>query len=44
MKLSNRHSNVQTVAFSDFSGGLNTSLVPELIAQNELSKAVNVEL
>ena len=48
MKLRNKHTRyappVQTVGFSDFSGGLNTSQVPELIKENELSAAVNVEL
>ena len=48
MKLRNKHTRyappVQTVGFSDFSGGLNTSQVPELIKENELAAAVNVEL
>lgn len=44
MKLSNKHSNVQTVTFSDFTGGLNTTYAPEAIAENELANAVNVEI
>ena len=48
MKLRNKHTRyappVQTVGFSDFAGGLNTSQVPELIKENELAAAVNVEL
>jgi hypothetical protein len=44
MRLSNKHANVQTVSFSDFSGGLNTTDAAETIAHNELSNAVNVEI
>lgn len=44
MRLSNKHANVQTVAYSDFSGGLNTTDAPETIAMNELTQSVNVEI
>lgn len=44
MRLSTKHPNQQTVEFKDFSGGLNTSLADEAIAQNELARAYNVEL
>ena len=44
MRLSNKHANVQTVAYSDFSGGLNTTDAPETIATNELTRSVNVEI
>lgn len=44
MKLSNKHQNVQTVSFSDFTGGLNTTEAPESIEVNELAKSINVEI
>ena len=44
MRISNKHPNVQRVEYSDFRGGLNTSAAPELIAPNELVKAINVEI
>lgn len=44
MRLSNKHKNVQTISYMDFSGGLNTNDTPENIQQNELSKSVNVEI
>ena len=44
MRLSNKHANVQTVAYSDFSGGLNTTDAPETIGMNELRQSVNVEI
>ena len=44
MRLANKHANVQTITYRDFSGGLNTNDAPEMIQQNELSKAVNVEV
>lgn len=44
MRLASKHQNVQTVSYSDFSGGLNTNDTPETIQQNELSRAVNVEI
>ena len=44
MRLANKHANVQTVTYADFTGGLNTNDTPENIQQNELSKAVNIEM
>lgn len=44
MRLGDKHNGTQTVTLNDFTGGLNTSYAPELIAQNELSDAVNVEI
>lgn len=44
MRLSTKHANQQTVSFSDFSGGLNTTDAVEMLAQNELARAVNVEI
>lgn len=44
MKISNKHTNVQNVSFSDFSGGLNTTKAPETIAENELAQSVNLEI
>lgn len=43
-RISVKHSNQKSMEYSDFSGGLNTSNAVEMIAMNELSKAVNVEL
>lgn len=42
MRLSTKHANQRTVAYRDFSGGLNTTDATESIAQNELARAVNV--
>lgn len=44
MRISSEHANQQTVRFSDFSGGLNTTDAPENIAENELSRSINVEV
>lgn len=44
MRISTKHANQQIVEYRDFSGGLNTSNASEMIAQNELSRAVNVEI
>ncbi|WP_337475307.1 hypothetical protein [Mitsuokella jalaludinii] len=44
MRLSNKHANVQTIEYRDFSGGLNTTNAAERIAMNELARAVNVEI
>lgn len=44
MHISTKHPNQQTVEYRDFSGGLNTSNASEFIAQNELSRAINVEI
>ena len=44
MRLSTKHANQQTIQLYDFSGGLNTSNAEEMIQQNELSRAVNVEI
>lgn len=44
MRISSEHANQQTVRFSDFSGGLNTTDAPESIAENELSRSINVEI
>ncbi len=42
MKLSSKHKQ-KTVLFTDFSGGLNTSVPPDLLKLNELQKADNFE-
>lgn len=44
MRLSNKHANPQLIEYKDFSGGLNTSNASEMIQQNELAKAVNVQI
>lgn len=44
MRISSEHANQQTIRFSDFSGGLNTTDAPESIAENELSRSINVEI
>ena len=44
MRLSNKHANVQTVTYRDFTGGLNTNDAPEVLQPNELCRAVNVEI
>ena len=44
MRISTKHANQQIVEYRDFSGGLNTSNASEMIGQNELSRAVNVEI
>ena len=44
MRLSNKHANPQLIEYKDFSGGLNTSNASEMIRQNELAKAVNVQI
>ncbi|MBR3721929.1 MAG: hypothetical protein IKN12_04110 [Selenomonadaceae bacterium] len=44
MRISTKHSNHQVVEYRDFSGGLNTSNASEMIAHNELAKAINVEI
>ena len=43
-KLSARHTNQQTVQLYDFSGGLNTSVTVEGIADNQLYQSSNVEI
>ena len=43
-QISDKHSNTQTVTYSDLRGGLNTGNASELIAENELAKAINVEV
>lgn len=42
MRLSTKHPNQQRVAYTDFSGGLNTTSAVEALAQNELAVAINV--
>lgn len=42
-RLSVKHANQQTVVLSDFTGGLNTTLAPEEIADNQLSECINLE-
>ena len=44
MRLSTKHSNQQTMNFSDFTGGLNTSCQEEMIAENELAEVINMEI
>jgi len=44
-KIADEHQGASTtVEYKDFSGGLNTTQNPELIAANELAKAINVEI
>lgn len=44
MRLSSKHQNQQTVEIYDFSGGLNTSVVEEQIADNQLAECVNFDI
>lgn len=44
MRLSNKHANVQMAQYHDFRGGLNTTDAVEMIAENELAIAENVEV
>lgn len=43
-RLGVKHKGQRSVSYADFSGGLNTSNAEEMIAENELSRAINVEL
>lgn len=43
-RLSNKHANAQNITFTDFSGGLNLTNATEEIAQNELSRSINLEI
>lgn len=43
-RLSVKHQNQRIIEYKDFTGGLNTSNAEEMIAPNELSHAVNVEI
>lgn len=42
-RLSVKHTGQQTVVLSDFTGGLNTTLAPEEIADNQMSECINLE-
>ena len=44
MRPSTKHQNQQPMMLADFSGGLNTVVTDEMIAPNEMSYAVNVEV
>lgn len=44
MRLSNKHSNTQTVSFNNFSGGLNMSNSREMIGETELSECINMDV
>jgi hypothetical protein len=44
MRLSNKHANVQSLDFIDFTGGLNTARAIETIDFNELGRSINMEL
>lgn len=44
MRLSIKHTNQQSVTYTDFSGGLNTSVAQEMIAQNELAVCLNMDV
>lgn len=44
MRLSSKHQNQQVVELYDFSGGLNTSVVEEQIADNQLAVCVNFDI
>ena len=43
MKLSQKHTDVKPVSFTDFSGGVNISKSPEAINDNEVQSAENFE-
>ena len=43
-RITSKYGNLNTVGFADFSGGINTSNAEEMIAPNELSKCINMEL
>lgn len=43
MRLSTKHSNQQTINMYDFTGGLNSSVSPENIGENQLFKVMNME-
>ena len=43
MRLSTKHSNQQTITMYDFTGGLNSSVSPENIGENQLFKVMNME-
>lgn len=42
MKLSAKHQQ-QVVSYGDFKGGLNTSSIPEMIADNQMAECINME-
>lgn len=44
MRPTTKHPNQQTIMMADFTGGLNTSLSDDMIAQNQLSEMVNLEI
>lgn len=44
MRLSAKHANQQVVSRADFSGGLNTSMAIEMIADNELADCINMDV
>ena len=43
MHIASEHDSQQIISYKDFSGGLNITNAPEMIAPNELAVAVNVE-
>ena len=43
MRLSCKHANQQSLSFADFGGGLNSTAAQEMIAENELSRVLNME-
>lgn len=43
MRLSTKHANQQTITMYDFTGGLNSSISPENIGENQLFRVVNME-
>ncbi|WP_110953043.1 hypothetical protein [Anaerosinus massiliensis] len=44
MLLSTKHANQTTITVSNFTGGLNSTTIPEMIGDNQLSEAVNMEV
>lgn len=44
MLLSTKHARQQTMTIYDFTGGLNSTAIPEMIRENQLSEAVNMEI
>jgi hypothetical protein len=44
MRISTKHQGQQTVRYSDFSGGLNSSFLENMIADNELFNVINMEI
>lgn len=44
MRLSDKHSNTQTLTFGNFSGGLNTTAAREMLGDTELYECINMDV